>query len=120
LSVLNAPCNRERLGKTYVGHLVLVRVVQNIIQHVHRGLRLDSNTGTHSLVVDVFDELFWVRLLITCGFGRFGSGGIDGGFVVEAVKVASGFLEVLDPFLRLLEPVSRIFSMSNVISHVLS
>jgi hypothetical protein len=64
--------------------------------------------------MDILDKLFRVRLLVTCGFGRFGSGGIDGGFVVEAVKVASGFLEVLDPFLRLLEPVSRAFSISNV------
>jgi hypothetical protein len=105
---------------TYVGHLVLVRVVQDIIQHVHGSLRLNSNTGTHSLLVDVFDEFLRVCLLVTCGFGRFGSGGIDGGFVVEAVKVASGFLEILDPFLGLLEPVSRMFSMYNVISHVLS
>jgi hypothetical protein len=28
---------------------------------------------------------------------------------VEAVQVAAGLLEILDPFLRLLEPVSRVF-----------
>jgi hypothetical protein len=99
-------CDRERLGKTYVGHLILVGVVQDIIQHIDGSLRLNGNTSTHSLVVDVLDELFRVCLLVTCGFGRFGSGGIDGGFVVKAVQVASSFLEVLDPFLRLLEPVS--------------
>jgi hypothetical protein len=70
--------------------------------------------------VNVLDELLRVRLLVTCGFGRFGGSGIDGGFIVEAVKVASGFLEILDPFLRLLEPVSPMFSRSDAISHVLS
>jgi hypothetical protein len=116
LSVPNAVYDRESLSETYVGHLVLVWVVQNIVQHIHRCLRLDSNTGTHALVVDVLDELFRVRLLVACAFGGFGSGGIDGGFVVEAVQVASGFLEVLDPFLRLLEPVSRTFSISHASS----
>jgi hypothetical protein len=57
--------------------------------------------------VDVLDELFRVGLLVAGGLGRLGSCGIDGGLVVEAVQVAAGFLEILDPFFRLLEPVSR-------------
>jgi hypothetical protein len=59
--------------------------------------------------VDVLDELFRTGLFVAGRFGRFGSGGIDGGLVVEAVQVAAGLLEILDPFLRLLEPVSRVF-----------
>ena len=70
--------------------------------------------------MNVLDELFRVCLLVACGFGGFGSGGIDGGFVVEAVQVASGLLEILDPFLRLLEHVSLTFSVSNITSHILS
>jgi len=57
--------------------------------------------------VDVLDELFRAGLLVAGGFGRLGVGGVDGSFVVEAVQVAAGLLELLDPFLRLLEPVSR-------------
>ena len=107
-------------GESYIRHRILVGVVQDIIQHIHGSLRLDGNTCTHSLVVNVLDEILRVCLLVTCGFGGFGGSGIDGGFVVEAVKVASGFLEILDPFLRLLEPVSPMFSRSDVMSHVLS
>lgn len=98
-------------GQTYVGHLVLVGVVEDIVQDVHWRLRLNSNTSTDALAVDVLDELFRVGLLVAGGLGRLGSGGVDGGLVVEAVKVAAGLDEILDPFLRLLEPVSRVLSM---------
>lgn len=60
--------------------------------------------------MDVLDELFGVGLLVAGSFGRLGSGGVDGGLVVEAVQVAAGLLEILDPFLRLLESVSRCVS----------
>lgn len=58
--------------------------------------------------MDVLDKLFRVGLLVAGGFRRFGSGRVDGGFIVETVQVAASFLEILDPFLRLLEPVSRV------------
>jgi hypothetical protein len=60
--------------------------------------------------VDVLDKFFRAGLLVAGGFGRLGSGGIDCSLVVEAVQVAAGLLEILDPFLRLLKPVSRMFS----------
>jgi hypothetical protein len=58
--------------------------------------------------VNVLNELFGAGLLIAGGFGRLGSGRVDGSFVVEAVQVAAGFVEILDPFLRLLETISRV------------
>jgi hypothetical protein len=97
-------------GESYIRHRILVRVVQDVVQNVHGCLRLDRNTGTDTETVDVLDELFRVGLLVAGGLGRFGSGGIDGGFVVEAVQVAASLLEILDPFLRLLESVSRCVS----------
>lgn len=96
----------KSIGCTYIRHLILVRVVQNVVQHIHGRLRLDSYTGAHAKAVDVLDQLFGVGLLIAGSFGGLGGGRVDGGFVVEAVQIAAGFLEVLDPFLRLLEPVS--------------
>lgn len=94
------------LGESYIGHLILVGVVQNIVQDVYGCLWLDCNAGADTEAVDVLDELFGVCLLVAGGLGRLGSGGIDSGLIVEAVQVAAGFLEILDPFLRLLEPVS--------------
>lgn len=58
--------------------------------------------------MDVLDELLGVGLPVTRGFGGVGGGGVDGGFVVEAVEVAAGLLEILDPFLWLLELVSSL------------
>lgn len=51
--------------------------------------------------MDVPDHLFWTSLLVGLGFRALGGCRCDSGFVVEAVQVASGFLEVLDPSLRL-------------------
>lgn len=52
--------------------------------------------------MDVLDQLFRAGLLIRGGGWLLGGGGRDGGFVMEAVEIASCFLEVLDPLLRLL------------------
>lgn len=94
-------------GESYIRHRILVGVVQDIVQDVHRCLRLNSNSGADAEAVDVLDELFRAGLLVAGGFGRIGVGRVNGGLVVEAVQVAAGLLELLDPFLRLLEPVSR-------------
>lgn len=56
--------------------------------------------------MDVFNQLLGAGLLVRGSSRLFGSGRVDGGFVVETVEIASGLLEVLDPFLRLLAIVS--------------
>jgi hypothetical protein len=61
-------------GKSYIRHRILVGVIQNVVQDVHRCLRLDRNAGTNTEAVDVFDELFRVGLLVAGGFGRLGGG----------------------------------------------
>lgn len=91
---------------TYIRHLILVRVVEDVVKHIDRSLGLDGDSGAHSQTVNVLDKLLRARFGITVSLGRLGGGGVDGGLVVEAVQVAAGFLEILDPFLWLLEPVS--------------
>lgn len=107
---------------TYIRHLILVRVVENVVKHINGSLGLDGNSGTHSQAVDVLDKLLRASFGITVSFGRLGGGGVDGGLVVEAVQVAAGFLEILDPFLWLLEPVSLLtcvlFSRMKPSSHL--
>ena len=66
--------------------------------------------------MDVLDKLFRAGLLVAGGFGRLGSSGIDCSLVVEAVQVAASLLKVLDPLLRLLEPVSRAFLVRTPVS----
>jgi hypothetical protein len=58
------------------------------------------------LVVDVLDEILGAGLLVRGSGGFFGVGRVDGGFVVETVKVTASILELLDPFLGLLALVS--------------
>lgn len=94
---------------THIRHRILILIIQDIIQHADVRLRLDGDSGAHAEAVDVLDELLGVGLFVAGGFGGVGGGGVDGGLVVEAVKVAAGLLEVLDPFLWLLELVSWLF-----------
>jgi hypothetical protein len=61
------------------------------------------------LVVDVLDEFLRAGLFVRGSGGFFGGGGVDCSFVVEAVKVTAGVLELLDPFLGLLALVSILF-----------
>jgi hypothetical protein len=61
------------------------------------------------LVVDVLDEFLGAGLLVRGSGGFFGGGGVDSSFVVEAVKVTTSVLELLDPFLGLLALVSILF-----------
>ena len=91
---------------TYVGHFVCCLAVQDIVQDVDGSARLECDTSSEALVVDVLDEFLGTGLLVR-GSGRFfGSGGIDGSFVVEAIEVTASILELLDPFLGLLAFVS--------------
>ncbi len=50
--------------------------------------------------MDIPDELPRVSLELRLGFRTLGGAGV-GGFVVEAVEVAAGILEFLDPFFGL-------------------
>jgi hypothetical protein len=51
--------------------------------------------------VDVADQLLGACFLVTRRVRAIGRGRIDGGFVVEAVEVAAGLFEILDPLLGL-------------------
>ena len=59
--------------------------------------------------MDVLDEFLGAGLLVGGSGGFVCSGGVDGGFVVEAVEIASSFLELLDPFLGLPAMVNMMF-----------
>ena len=50
----------------------------------------------------VADHVLWTGSGLGLICRSFGGCGGDGGFVVEAVEIASGFLKVLYPFLGLL------------------
>lgn len=50
--------------------------------------------------MDIADQFLWVRLRVRLSLGGLGRAR-EGRLVVEAVQVAAGFLELLDPFLRL-------------------
>jgi hypothetical protein len=54
----------KQIKVTHIGHLVLVRVLENVPQDVDLCAWLDSNTSLHALAVDVLDQLFWGCLLI--------------------------------------------------------
>jgi hypothetical protein len=69
------------------------------------------------LVVDVLDEFLGAGLLVGSSGRFFGSGRVDGGFVVEAVEVATSVFELLDPFLGLLALVS-IFILGRMLEGV--
>lgn len=105
--LFQVPVEGVSAGKeTYIGHLILVGVVKNVIQDVDLSLGLDSDSCAHAQAVNVLDELLGARFGVAVGLRRLSGGGVDGGLIVEAIQVATGFLEILDPFLWLLEPVS--------------
>ena len=51
--------------------------------------------------MDVLNHLFRAGLGLSMAVRVLGGCGCDGGFVVEAVEIATRFLKFLDPFLRL-------------------
>lgn len=85
---------------TYVGSLVLVGILQNLPEYINGSLGLNGNAGEQPLVVDVLDQGLGVGLLVGLVFGVLGVAR-EGGLVVEAVEIAAGLLELLDPFLGL-------------------
>lgn len=87
---------------THVGSLSGVLALDNIPEHVHGGVGLDRDTSLHTLLVDVLDQLLGARAssgFLIGGIGR-GNGG-DSSLVVEAVQIATGLLELTDPFVWL-------------------
>lgn len=89
--------------ETHLWSLTQIRAVEDIPENINGGIGLDGDTGLHALLVDIFDQ-FARRCAGGGGFvGGIGCGdGGDGSFVVEAVKVTAGLLELVDPFVRLL------------------
>lgn len=53
--------------------------------------------------MDELDEFLWTRLFVGLFFGGLSGGRAECSFVVEAIEVAAGFLEVFDPAVRLYE-----------------
>jgi hypothetical protein len=87
---------------THVRSLRGVFTLKDIPQHINRGIGLDRNTSLHTLFVNVANQL-----LGACAGGGFFIGGIgrgnggDRSFVVETVQVATGVLELTNPFVWL-------------------
>lgn len=88
----------DRRGEnTYIRHLILVGVLENVPENVDGGLGLNGNAGEQALVVDELDQLLWVGFGVRHARGAVGGRRVDGRFVVEAVKVAAGRLELAHP-----------------------
>lgn len=83
--------------------------VEDVIEDVDGGAWLEGNASSEALVVDVLDEFLRAGLLVGGSGGFVGGGGVDSGFVMEAVEIASGLLELLDPFLGLVAMVNKLF-----------
>lgn len=93
-----------RARETHIWPLRQIRAIEDVPQYIDRGIRLNCDTGLHAFVVDILDQLprtGTVRCGFVGGIGR--SDGGDGRLVVEAVQIAAGFLEFVDPFVRLFE-----------------
>jgi len=98
----------------YIGNLILGLAIQDVVQNIDGSTGLESDTGSEALVVDILDELLGAGLLVGLGRGFFGSGRVDGGFVVETVQVTTCVLELLDPLLWLLASISIACLVSGV------
>jgi hypothetical protein len=94
---------------TYIWDFVCGLAVQDVVEDIDGGTGLESNTGSEALVVDVLDEFLGASLLVRGCRGLFGGSRADSGFIVEAVEVTAGVLELLYPFLGLLALVSVLF-----------
>lgn len=89
-----------RRGTTYVRPLLLMGAVEDVVQHIHWRPWLDGDAGQHVALVDVADELARARLEGRRLGGGLGGSGV-GSLMVEAVEVAAGGLELLDPLFGL-------------------
>jgi hypothetical protein len=89
-------------SRTHVWSLSRVFALENIPQHIDWCIRLNSNTGLHTLIVNITDQLLGAGPLGSLFIGGVGRG--DGGnscLIVETVEIATGILELANPFVRL-------------------
>ena len=84
----------------YVWPLLLMGALQDVVQHVHVGARLEGDARQQPALVDVVDQLARAGLEVRRLGGGLGGRGV-GRLVVEAVEVAAGGLELLYPLLGL-------------------
>lgn len=54
----------KQMKTTHIGHLILVRVLEDVPQDVDLCAWLDGNTSLHTFAVDVLDQLLWGCLLV--------------------------------------------------------
>lgn len=88
--------------KTHIWSFVDVFGCEDIPENVDGGIWFDSDAGLHTQVMDIACQFPWVCFAGCFGVGGgFGGGRGDSSFVVEAVEIAAGLFEILDPFLRL-------------------
>lgn len=108
-----------RRNHTYVWSLLFILALQYLPQHIHRRFWLDGDARLQAGLVNVPDQLLRIRLAGRSRVsGVFCSGRGDGGFVVKAIEVTSGGLELLDPFLRLrcCAPIPTAVGTSDLVS----
>ena len=86
---------------TYIGDLFFRLVLQDFPQDVDGSPGLDGDAGEHAVVMNVAHELLRTCLRVGVVFRLLRCGRFERGLVVEAVEVAAGLLEFLDPFLGL-------------------
>jgi len=95
-------CGGVKRWVTHVGALVDVFTVEDIPENINRGIRLNCNTGLHTLLMDIFDQFTRTGTGSSSFISRIGRGdGGDGSFIMEAIEIATGFLELVNPFMRL-------------------
>jgi hypothetical protein len=88
--------------RTHVWSLSGVFTLKNIPEHIDRCIRLNSNTSLHTLLVNITDQLLGAGTIGSLFIGRVGRGdGGDSRFIVETVKIATGILELANPFMGL-------------------
>lgn len=86
--------------KTHIRPLLRILALDELGQDLDAGHGLEGDAGEQALVVDVADQVLGVGGGVGRALGALG-GAREGGLVVEAVQVAAGLLELLDPFLGL-------------------
>ena len=111
---------RKRLAelqRTYIRPRLGICTFKNGPEHVDGCFWLDGDAGAQAERVDVADEFWGVGFVFgifdvlvvafgavrvgSVGFGTFGGGGVESGFVVEAVQVCAGGFEGADPLVGL-------------------
>lgn len=87
---------------THIGALVKVLTIENIPKHIDGCIRFNSNTSLHTLFMNIFDQFPRTGTGSRSFIGRIGRGdGGNGSFIVKAIKIATSFLELVNPFMRL-------------------